>query len=748
MEAAEATSVGGEERLVEQSIRDRIDAPAFGRTSDGAGAGAVWQAQQEQQQGQRAIPEHRHIMKEGVLLKRTRKAPQRWLQRWARLSLSRDATEACLEFFAPPLRPEDATGRYGAREAAAAGGRTKGQRPGSARPASASAPSVSRIDVRRIETATAAGGCVVAISLVKSTAAAGHTIIDRRATGVGGGEGGNVTSMKAADLIHLKTAVVEEAKAWAREITEVKMYIDELDKERAQSEASAPGEAADGHGGSTAGDEDASREDATSRVGLRDEVDDDPSNVNDSLRFLLPRMPELIGSPVRENTQQHHYATIMIQSGRLYKELNADTHAKLHETFRAFTRFGSGSGTYREEGESAMDGARFAKLCRDARIVNGKNVNSISVDIVFAKVKAKGMRKIKYEQFVDALALLAIERMVSPMQIVDMILDISEAGPVKNKITTAEPVRLHDDLNTYTGVYSRGGPDVNMDAHSPLLFSRRLRSDRPASASSASLPLGRRLRFDDFGSLEDCGQDAGAGAASSSFLLGYDAAAFDPLALGAQLRRDLDGADLRALREVFWAFSLFGADRTRQRESSSSSSNIDDGSSHHHEIAAQQRQDDSLTMDGAHFAKLVRDCGLIEGDLDATQTDIIFSRVCKAATRSIAKESNADSGRDVPVKRVRRISFNLFLGALSLAADTKNVDPLILSAELLALGRSGPIASGATPVSYVPLHDNKLCYTGVYANGGPEVLDQRLTLQQMVSREPKRIHVPDDEGFI
>ena len=47
---------------------------------------------------------------------------------------------------------------------------------------------------------------------------------------------------------------------------------------------------------------------------------------------------------------------------------------------------------------------------------------------------------------------------------------------------------------------------------------------------------------------------------------------------------------------------------------------------------------------------------------------------------------------------------------------------------------------------YVPLHDNKDCYTGVYGNGGPLVLDQRLTLQQMVSREPKRVQVPDEDA--
>ena len=35
-----------------------------------------------------------------------------------------------------------------------------------------------------------------------------------------------------------------------------------------------------------------------------------------------------------------------------------------------------------------MDGAKFSKLCRDAKLL-GRNFNTIDVDIVFAKVKVQ-----------------------------------------------------------------------------------------------------------------------------------------------------------------------------------------------------------------------------------------------------------------------------------------------------------------------------------------------------------------------
>ncbi|KAJ3275176.1 hypothetical protein HK104_003950 [Borealophlyctis nickersoniae] len=54
-----------------------------------------------------------------------------------------------------------------------------------------------------------------------------------------------------------------------------------------------------------------------------------------------------------------------------------------------------------------MDGAKFAKFCRDNRIIDNKKVHSTDVDIIFNKVKPKGARKLDWNTFQDALQLVA-----------------------------------------------------------------------------------------------------------------------------------------------------------------------------------------------------------------------------------------------------------------------------------------------------------------------------------------------------
>lgn len=53
-----------------------------------------------------------------------------------------------------------------------------------------------------------------------------------------------------------------------------------------------------------------------------------------------------------------------------------------------------------------MDGMRFAKLIREANLMDPKLVTSVEVDIVFSKVKSKAERKISFGQFLKALELI------------------------------------------------------------------------------------------------------------------------------------------------------------------------------------------------------------------------------------------------------------------------------------------------------------------------------------------------------
>jgi hypothetical protein len=56
-----------------------------------------------------------------------------------------------------------------------------------------------------------------------------------------------------------------------------------------------------------------------------------------------------------------------------------------------------------------MEGKAFAKLCKDNKLLC-KAVTPTDVDLIFAKVKAKGQRKINFEEFIKGLDLIAAKK--------------------------------------------------------------------------------------------------------------------------------------------------------------------------------------------------------------------------------------------------------------------------------------------------------------------------------------------------
>ena len=58
---------------------------------------------------------------------------------------------------------------------------------------------------------------------------------------------------------------------------------------------------------------------------------------------------------------------------------------EVYAAFKAFASFGAGALSPQK---TEMDGAHFAKLCRETGLQGGK-LNSIAIDIIFSKVKPK-----------------------------------------------------------------------------------------------------------------------------------------------------------------------------------------------------------------------------------------------------------------------------------------------------------------------------------------------------------------------
>uniref|UniRef100_A0A3B4WAA6 Tubulin polymerization-promoting protein family member 3 n=1 Tax=Seriola lalandi dorsalis TaxID=1841481 RepID=A0A3B4WAA6_SERLL len=61
--------------------------------------------------------------------------------------------------------------------------------------------------------------------------------------------------------------------------------------------------------------------------------------------------------------------------------MNADME-RLLEAFRKFAVHGDTKATGKE-----LNGKNWAKLCKDCKIIDGKNITGTDVDIVFSKVK-------------------------------------------------------------------------------------------------------------------------------------------------------------------------------------------------------------------------------------------------------------------------------------------------------------------------------------------------------------------------
>uniref|UniRef100_A0AAQ5YV06 Tubulin polymerization-promoting protein family member 3 n=2 Tax=Amphiprion ocellaris TaxID=80972 RepID=A0AAQ5YV06_AMPOC len=78
---------------------------------------------------------------------------------------------------------------------------------------------------------------------------------------------------------------------------------------------------------------------------------------------------------------------------------------ELLTAFRKFAVHGDTKATGKE-----LNGKNWAKLCKDCKIVDVKNVTSTDVDIVFSKVKQKSSRVVTYEEFRRALEELAPKR--------------------------------------------------------------------------------------------------------------------------------------------------------------------------------------------------------------------------------------------------------------------------------------------------------------------------------------------------
>jgi len=141
---------------------------------------------------------------------------------------------------------------------------------------------------------------------------------------------------------------------------------------------------------------------------------------------------------------------------------------QLREVYESFCNFGSGRNlaTGSMDMCSTIDGAKFAKFAKDCQIIDGKKVTTTDVDIIFNKCKAKGARRMEWDQFRSAFQLLADKKYPnkSPAESYITLLHTvtDNKGPIARG-TVTQATGVYDKL-TNTSMYT-GSHKERFDAN-------------------------------------------------------------------------------------------------------------------------------------------------------------------------------------------------------------------------------------------------------------------------------------------
>lgn len=406
--------------------------------------------------------------------------------------------------------------------------------------------------------------------------------------------------------------------------------------------------------------------------------------------------------------------------------------SSLQAVFMDFANYGGGQGNRTD----LMDGAKWAKFCRETGLQNKKSFTSVQVDLVFSKVKAKGERKIDFEEFKDAISMVAE---MKGLTFDGLCKKITEKGGPQSSGTKAEYNKFADP-KTFTGAYAAMvGLAVRQRAKADPTWKDKLEDVRP----TASL----REAFKAFCSFGKGNPDQMEGKTWAKMM--RDCNIFDKkfTPTSADIifsKAKPKGERVIRIQDFCKALQLVAQEKGLAYEEivqkitsaggpSSSGTKADSVKFHDDKSMytgayaanvgaskdAKVRTDWKSTrerpvapkglksvfnafctfgggsvgmMDNAKFAKCCTDCGILDRKFTSTDADIIFMKV--------------------KAKNERKIYFEDFLWALLLISEAKNKAFDIIADMIISSG--GPASSG-TIADAVKFFDDKSLYTGAYA---------------------------------
>jgi len=333
-----------------------------------------------------------------------------------------------------------------------------------------------------------------------------------------------------------------------------------------------------------------------------------------------------------------------------------------------------------------MDGKSFAKLCKDCGLL-GPGLTSTDVDIVFATVVPKGQRRINLHQFDEAMYLIAEKKDLHVNEVCRLVR--RSEGPVRNA-TKTDAVRFHDDKSTYTGTHAQGGADRGGLDPVNKVWGRPRGRDVSLEATDAPFPQPRRASTQewDLGCLvqvtpppdSDTNSTPAGGGSSPALTPTPGCTTPDKITTPSHspspsLSRPPAANGI--IEDTFRAYCWGKSD-----------------------------------MDGKNFAKLCKDCHLVDSSLSTTDVDVLFAKVV--------------------LRGQRRIGLNQFMAAMKLLAEKKGVEMELVSRAVAA--SHGPVLN-STKADAVRFHDDKTRYTGVHREGGPDAGSKSASVEERRSKD-------------
>jgi len=450
---------------------------------------------------------------------------------------------------------------------------------------------------------------------------------------------------------------------------------------------------------------------------------------------------------LEEFTSYYHRATAP-RLGDLLKAEHPEDMIALRQAFINWALFGTGnSGASGSLGNSSntpgalsrvqLGSAHWLKLCRDTGLVGRGALSSTDADLVFARVKPRGLQKIKFNHFVDALGAVAARSNKDLLTIVRQV--TTSQGPVVN--ATAVQTN-HQQINHLRHQQLQQRRRSAPDFAPPPFSSLGHFHSRPGSAKEKLLLDSNNSAYNASDSIDD-GFKIPAHHSDSSSQGGRSSAyggggGHDSFHKGEDNQDDMSrnggesglSSNIEAVLHVFGEFAGFGAGYGCTNRNSDSFVGVNTNNTgrlsfgnttstpkNRTNTPLDKPSPMNMEMDSKQFLKLCKDSGLATTPATSVAVDLCFAK---------AKARGA-----------RRLAFADFLVALALLAQEKRCAEAEVLAQVAAC--TGPRCNSTTTPEFTRLHDNKETYTGVYARGGPKTVDSAVPdLAKLLSREQGR----------